>query len=106
MIVGLLVGVQGAAFVLTAFWANRVVVKDESVFATARLLRPVLDRLGDEGTAMDGNDICKALDGENGGKGENEGNYIYAGTRGGNGMYQVELRNWSRNRTFLEGVYK
>lgn len=98
LIVGLLVGVQGAAFVLTAFWANRVVVKDESMLATARLLRPVLDRLGDEGAAMNGNDICEALD-------DREGRYIYAVPNERDEPHQVELADLPRPRSFPEGVY-
>jgi hypothetical protein len=99
LVMGLIVGVQGAAFVLTAFWANRVVVKDESVFATARLLRPILDRLGDEGTTARGEDICQVLD-----AGE-ERRFIYSVPRGKDEPYQVELGNWTRSRTFPEGVY-
>jgi hypothetical protein len=100
LILGLIVGVQGAAFVLTAFWANRVVVKDENVFATARLLRPIVDKLGDEGTITKGKDICKLLD-----AGE-ERRFIYAVPKGRDGQHQVELGDWPRSRTFPEGVYK
>jgi hypothetical protein len=98
-IMGLIVGVQGAAFVLTAFLASRVVVKDESVFATARLLRPVLDRLGDEGTTMEGKDICHRLD-----PGE-EKRFIYTVVIVKDGPYRVELGNWPRMRSFPEGHY-
>jgi hypothetical protein len=99
MVMGLIVGVQGAAFVLTAFLANRVVVKDESVFATARLLKPVLDRLGDEGTTMEGKDICQRLD-----PGE-ERKFIYTVPLVRDGPYRVELGNWPRMRSFPEGHY-
>jgi hypothetical protein len=100
MIMGLIVGVQGAAFVLTAIFANRVVVKDESVFATARLLRPVMDRLGDEGTTMEGKDICQRLD-----PGE-EKRFIYTVPIVRDEPYRVELGNWPRMRSFPEGHYK
>jgi hypothetical protein len=100
MIMGLIVGVQGAAFVLTAFWANRVLVKDESVFATARLLKPVLDRLGDAGTAAKGQDICDLLD-----AGEERG-FIYTVPREGDEQHRVELGDWPRARSFPEGFYK
>lgn len=99
LIMGLIVGVQGAAFVLTAFWANRVVVKDENVFATARLLRPIVEKLGDEGTMTKGKDICKLLAGE-------ERRFIYAVPKGRDEQHQVELGDWPRSRTFPEGVYK
>lgn len=99
IIMGLIVGVQGAAFVLTAFWANRVVVKDESALATARLLRPVLGRLGDEGTTMNGKKICNVLD-----AGE-ERRYIYTVPKGSDEPYRVELGDWPRCRSFPEGIY-
>jgi hypothetical protein len=99
MIMGLIVGGQGVAFVLTAFLANRVVVKDESVLATARLLRPVLDRLGDEGTTMEGEDICQRLD-----PGE-EKKFIYTVPLVREEPYRVELGNWPRMRSFPEGHY-
>jgi len=99
MIMGLIVGVQGGAFVLTAFLANRVVVKDESVFATARLLRPVLDGLGDEGTTMEGEDICNVLNAGD------DRRFIYTVPRVGNGPYRVELGNLPRMRSFPEGNY-
>jgi len=96
MIMGLIVGIQGASFVLTAFWANRVLVKDESVFSTARLLRPVLDKLADNGTAMSGKEICAVL-----GEGES---YIYTVPKGRE-PYRVELGDYRRRRCFPEGQY-
>jgi hypothetical protein len=99
MIMGLILGVQGAAFVLTAFWANRVVVKDESALATARLLRPILDGLGDDGTILSGKEICNELDAGA------ERRYIYTVPKGRDDPYRVELGDWPRRRTFPEGVY-
>lgn len=99
VIMGLIVGIQGASFVLTAFWANRVVVKDQSVFSTARLLRPLLDKLDDNGTAMSGKDICKVLDPRQ------EKRYIYTVPKGRGGPYRVELGDYPRRRCFPEGVY-
>jgi hypothetical protein len=99
IIMGLIVGVQGAAFVLTAFWANRVVVKDESVLATARLLRPVLERLGDEGTTMSGREICEIVNARE------ERRYIYTVPKEMDEPYRVELGDWPRCRSFPEAVY-
>jgi hypothetical protein len=99
MIMGLILGVQGAAFVLTAFWANRVVVKDESALATARLLRPILDGLGDDGTILSGKEICNELDAGA------ERRYIYTALKRRDDPYRVELGDWPRRRTFPEGVY-
>ncbi|KAM0317199.1 hypothetical protein ACHAO8_002524 [Botrytis cinerea] len=56
-----LVSVQAACFVTTAFVANRVVVKDESVFSTASILRPVMSSLGDHGNVAEGKQICEVL---------------------------------------------
>ena len=97
MIMGLIVGIQGASFVLTAFWANRVLVKDESVFSTARLLRPVLDKLADNGTALSGKEICAVL-----GEGER---YIYTVPEMSGPPYRVELGSSERRRCFPGGEY-
>ncbi|MCJ1479828.1 hypothetical protein MMC13_008514 [Lambiella insularis] len=51
-------------FVAGALLANRVVVIDDSYLAIARLLRPIVEKLGDEGGLLDGDEICEAL-GEN-----------------------------------------
>ncbi|ATZ53379.1 hypothetical protein BCIN_09g02410 [Botrytis cinerea B05.10] len=64
LLLGLLIGlvsVQAACFVTTAFVANRVVVKDESVFSTASILRPVMSSLGDHGNVAEGKQICEVL---------------------------------------------
>jgi hypothetical protein len=97
MIMGLMVGIQGASFVLTTFWANRVLVKDESVFSTARLLRPVLDKLADNGAARSGKEICAVL-----GEGEK---YIYTVPEGSVPPYRVELGDYERRRCFPDGKY-
>ena len=41
--------------------SRSVVVKDDSVLAMARLLRPLVDVLGDTGTAMEGKDLSKKI---------------------------------------------
>jgi hypothetical protein len=55
-------GLQLILFVIASVVANLVIVKDDSPIATARLLRPIVDRLGPVGTAADGKEICKLLD--------------------------------------------
>ncbi|KAM0157563.1 hypothetical protein ACHAQE_005867 [Botrytis cinerea] len=64
LLLGLLIGlvsVQAACFITTAFVANIVVVKDESVFSTASILRPVMNSLGDHGNVAEGKQICEVL---------------------------------------------
>ncbi|MCJ1395636.1 hypothetical protein MMC18_008522 [Xylographa bjoerkii] len=55
------VGVQLLLFVIGALVANRVVVIDDSYIAIAHLLRPIVDKLGDDGGLLDGDEICEAL---------------------------------------------
>ena len=56
-----ILAVQLALFVVGALVANRAVVIDDSYIAIARLLRPVVDKLGDAGGLLDGETICDAL---------------------------------------------
>ncbi|MCJ1282388.1 hypothetical protein MMC26_001711 [Xylographa opegraphella] len=53
--------VQLLLFVIGALVANRAVVVDDSYIAIARLLRPVVDKLGAGGGLLDGDAICDAL---------------------------------------------
>ncbi|MCJ1377462.1 hypothetical protein MMC17_000557 [Xylographa soralifera] len=53
--------VQLLLFVIGALVANRVVVIDDSYIAIARLLRPLMDKVGDHGGLLDGEAICEAL---------------------------------------------
>lgn len=62
LITAMVISAQGIGFILTAFWANRVRVKDESVLATATLLRPVMYGLGSSGNAADCKEICEVLE--------------------------------------------
>jgi hypothetical protein len=60
----ILAGILAAQLCLglgTVFWANSVVCKDDSFLSTARLLRPVVERLGDSGCALTGRDIASTL---------------------------------------------
>ena len=54
-------GAHLVLFVLGALVANRVVVVDDSYLAIARLLRPVVEHLGDEGGLLKSDEICEAL---------------------------------------------
>lgn len=50
--------ILGLACVL---WANTVFVKDDSYLSTARLLRPLVERLGPSGCALTGEEIASTL---------------------------------------------
>ena len=56
-----ILSVQLSLFVVGALVANRAVVIDDSYIAIARLLRPIVDKLGDHGGLLDGDAICEAL---------------------------------------------
>ena len=100
LILGLLVGAQGVGFVVVAFWANRVLVKDESVFSIATLLRPIMERLGGSGNAAKGKDICNVV-----GDGP-EAMVVYTALKDENRrIYHLQLGNHPRHRAFPEGTY-
>lgn len=61
LILGLIVAAQGVGFVVAAFWANRVIVKDESVLATATLLRSAIKGLENSGNAAKTKAIFESL---------------------------------------------
>lgn len=46
---------------LAAFYSNTVFVKDDSYLSTARLLRPLVERLGPSGCALTGEEIASTL---------------------------------------------
>lgn len=98
LIMGVILGAQGIGFVLTAFWANRVLVKDESPLGIARLLRPIVDELGNHGSAARGRQICEEI-GE-----ESEVRYTVH-QREPKGPFQLELNSHGRIRAFPEGEY-
>lgn len=61
---GILFGVLGAHFVIFivgAVLANRVVVIDDSYLAIARVLRPVVEKLGTQGSLLNGDEVCERL---------------------------------------------
>jgi len=58
---GLIGGMQLLLFIMTAFVANRVVVKNDSHLAIARLLGPIVERLGTAGSIASGKDISDVI---------------------------------------------
>lgn len=100
IILGLTVVVQGALFVAFAFVSNLVIVKDESPFSTARLLRPMIDRLGPGGTYSDGKDLTRLLSDDEVGK------VIYSVRHPEKGsLHHLDLGHQKRLRAFPKGDY-
>lgn len=60
-ILGSICGVQLVFGLAAVFISNTVIVKDDSYLATARLLRPLVERLGPSGCALTGKDIASTL---------------------------------------------
>lgn len=57
----LIPGVQFICLIGTVIWANGAVIKDDSYLSAARLLRPIVDKLGNKGCALTGDEIAEAL---------------------------------------------
>ena len=60
-ILAVIPGIQGLLLLCIARWANHAVIKDTSFLSTARLLRPIVDKLGPNGCLLTGDEICEAL---------------------------------------------
>ena len=52
---------QAIVLVFVIGWANKAVIKDTSFLATAKLLAPVVGRLGDRGCLLTGDEIAEEL---------------------------------------------
>lgn len=62
--IALLAGIPAVQFLVllaVLIWANKVIIKDTSHLAVARLLRPVVEKLGDKGCLLTGDEIAEAL---------------------------------------------
>lgn len=101
LILGLIIAAQGIGFVLTAFWANRVVVKDNSVFSTATLLRSIMLELDGSGNSAGSEAIFESL---------NSTTALYTAPihPKDKGLFHLELSTHveaRRVRAFPEGTY-
>ncbi len=54
-------GGQLLLFIISCLVSNLVVVKDDSAVSVARLLRPIVERLGNSGSTASGEEICEVL---------------------------------------------
>jgi hypothetical protein len=100
VILGLTCGLQLVLFILCSVVANMVIVKDDSHIATARLLRPIVERLGPMGTYADGKEICKLL------SNEGQEKVVYSVKHPQRGiLHHLDLGHQKRLRAFPRGDY-
>lgn len=65
-VLALIVGLQLITFLAVIAYANKAIVKDDSNLSIAKLLLPVVEKLGDRGCLLTGDEIIRIL-----GSGEN-----------------------------------
>lgn len=91
------VGVQLGLFLIAAFLAHNVMIKEDSYLAIARLLRPMVERMGDEGTTATANEICAVVGGHD--------EYIYSVKKSGEDVWQTDIGQERRVKAFPIGKY-
>jgi hypothetical protein len=96
IILGLTAGIPLVLFISTAFIVNRVMVKDDSHLAIARLLRPMVDTMGDSGTSATSKDICNVI-------GLKE-KFVYS-VKKGKDTWQLDIGQEERVERFPPGTY-
>ena len=98
LILGLTGGIQLILFLITAFLANKVVVKDKSHLAVARLLAPMVSKLGSSGSMATGREISDLFG--------DEEKFIYGVDRASEEeLFRLDLRQQQPLRRFPEGIY-
>jgi hypothetical protein len=60
-ILGVVPFVQLIALVCVIVWSNTAIIRDESCLSTARLLRPIVEKLGNKGCLLSGEEIAEAF---------------------------------------------
>ncbi|KIV77239.1 hypothetical protein PV11_09054 [Exophiala sideris] len=60
-ILGLVPFVQLIASICVIIWSNTAIIRDESCLSTARLLRPLVDKLGGKGCLLSGDEISEVF---------------------------------------------
>jgi hypothetical protein len=60
-ILGVIPVIQLAALCCVIAWANTAIIRDASCLSTARLLRPIVDKLGEKGCLLSGKEIAAEL---------------------------------------------
>ena len=61
IILAVIPAIQFLALAAIIAWANKAIIKDNSYLATARLLRPLVDKLGPHGCMLTGDQIAEEL---------------------------------------------
>lgn len=101
--------IQFLALLAVVMWANKAVIKDDSFLATARLLKPIVDRLEDTGTVLTGKEIAEAIQQQNGG--DMKIFYGFRPSDGAPGYMKVDIIEKGEgiepqlNRAFVKGHY-
>ncbi|EXJ56245.1 uncharacterized protein A1O5_12701 [Cladophialophora psammophila CBS 110553] len=60
-ILGLIPFFQLVALICVIAWANSAIIRDDSFLSTAQLLRPIVEKLGDRGCLLTGQEIAEEL---------------------------------------------
>ncbi len=60
-ILGVIPVIQGLGCICVIVWAGEAIIKDTSCLSTARLLRPVVEKLGQKGCLLTGEEISREL---------------------------------------------
>jgi hypothetical protein len=102
LILILMLGGQFFLFIVSCLISNMVVVKDDSAISVARLLRPIVERLGNAGSTATGEKICEVLTRAEGGV----GNVGYTVVHPVNGRrHHLVLGDHKMLRAFPSGHY-
>ena len=59
---GAILSVHFLFIAAAVYTSSKVIIKDDSNLSTARLLRPLVDHLGSQGTLIEGKDISRILE--------------------------------------------
>ena len=59
---GAIVSVHLLFIAAAVYTSSKVIIKDDSNLSTARLLRPLVDHLGSQGTLIEGKDISRVIE--------------------------------------------
>jgi hypothetical protein len=98
LILGLTGGIQLVLFLIAAFIANRVIVKDKSYLAISKLLMPTVQKLGLSGSVATGREISDLFG--------DEEKFIYSVEHTAQGdLLRLDLGQQKPVRGFPEGMY-
>jgi hypothetical protein len=102
-LLGVIPFLQFCSLLIVTAFANKVIIKDDTHLSMARLLRPVVDRLGDHGCMLTGKEISRELN--------MKAIYGYREPKPGSDVYHLDVLTEEdtvplrSRRAFEEGVY-